>query len=376
MYAATLTWRIGAWIPMALAAFGFLKLFFAYHPPARAIDLTYNERPLVKRVDYIGGALSISSIALFMIGFQWAGYNYVWHSVEVISTITAGSALFVIFCIWECYTPNPMIPLAIFSNWRNVIVSFVVLAAGGAGFYAIAGFWIVEVQTLFSTESVYYLAKLYLPFGFSFLIGILIFTTLIDFTRGAIGEVFVVAAALMGAGIGGLIAFTQNTPALSSGMSFLAGLGIGGLFVGPIVALTTVTSDDLLGTIIGAGLAVRLIGGQIAYSIYYNLLTPKVTKELPVIVGTAVMQAGLPALEVAPFLEDLVTKNLTGIAGLKGISPEILLAASNGVDEAYILGFKEVYYAGVAFSALALVACLFLGNIRKYLSDRVAVNLS
>jgi hypothetical protein len=74
MYAHTKTWRIGAWIPLALAAFGFLKILFAYHPPPRPIDLTYTERPMFKRVDYIGGILSISSIALFMVAFQSGGY--------------------------------------------------------------------------------------------------------------------------------------------------------------------------------------------------------------------------------------------------------------------------------------------------------------
>jgi Fungal trichothecene efflux pump (TRI12) len=269
-----------------------------------------------------------------------------------------------------------MIPLSVFSNWRNVAASFVILVGGGAGFYALAGFWIVEVQTIFG-QDVYYLARLYLPFGFSFLIGIFICCWGIDLTRGSIREVFVIGACIMGAGIGGLIAVTQDTPALSSGMSFLAGLGIGALYVGPVVALTFVTSDDLLGTVIGLALSVRLIGGQVGYSIFYNLLTPKVTSILPTIVGEAVLQAGLPPLEIPEFVTDLVlTKNMTAIAGLKGITPTIIEAGINAVETAYVIGFKEVYYAGVGFSGLALVACLCLSNVRKYLTDRVAVNVS
>jgi hypothetical protein len=50
-------------------------LFIFYHPPPRPNSLGLTKREVIARIDFIGTLLSISGIALFLLGMQWGGYN-------------------------------------------------------------------------------------------------------------------------------------------------------------------------------------------------------------------------------------------------------------------------------------------------------------
>jgi len=53
----------------------FVLLIIIYHPPPRPNSLGLTKREIISRIDYIGILLSISGIALFLLGLQWGGYN-------------------------------------------------------------------------------------------------------------------------------------------------------------------------------------------------------------------------------------------------------------------------------------------------------------
>jgi hypothetical protein len=75
MYSVTASWRWGAWIPLIFASLGFFMVLFQYHPPPRTNSLDLSRFQIFSRVDYIGGILSISGIALLMDGLQMGGYT-------------------------------------------------------------------------------------------------------------------------------------------------------------------------------------------------------------------------------------------------------------------------------------------------------------
>lgn len=245
---------------------------------------------------------------------------------------------------------------------------------GGAEFYALAAFWQLEMQQLFGPDA-YSIARVIIPFGFAFLIGVFLFSAGIDFSKGAIREVLIIASCMMTAGIGGMAAITTTSRALSIGLSFLGMLGVGGVFVPAIIALMNVAGDDVIGTIVGLGLSIRFVGGQIGYTIFFNIFYDKFQKVAPHIVGNAVVGAGLPLNEAPAFVGALLLKNLTAIGELPGVTPVILETAGEAVNESFVEAFKLVYYASFAFGGAAIIACLFLGNIRKYMTDRVAVDI-
>ena len=96
---------------------------------------------------------------------------------------------------------------------------------------------------------------------------------------------------------------------------------------------------------------------------------------IPTIVGTAVVEAGLPLAQVPELIGALVAQNTTALADIPGITSAILLAAEGAYQESYVEGFKRVYLVSIAFGGAAVVASLFLGDIRKYMVSRVAVDI-
>jgi Fungal trichothecene efflux pump (TRI12) len=253
------------------------------------------------------------------------------------------------------------------------LLTLFVLACGGAGFYSLAAFWSLEIQFLFGPDPLT-IAKLTVPFGFAFLLGIFIFSWSIDLLHGENRLMMLIASCTMTAGIGTMVLINQDTPGLSSGLSFLGGLGVGGVYIPAIVCLTVVAPDEVIGTIVAVGLAIRLIGGQIGYTVYFSLFNMTLQK-IPENISVEVVQAGLPVSEVQPFIIALMAKNSTALFGLQGITPYIIKTAQEVILGTYLRGFNLVYVASIGFGGAAIVACVFLGNIRKYMTSRVAVEV-
>lgn len=69
------SWRWGAWISIILCSVNFALIFIFYHPPPRPNSPGLSKTEVLKRIDFIGGILSLSGFAVFLIGIQWAGYT-------------------------------------------------------------------------------------------------------------------------------------------------------------------------------------------------------------------------------------------------------------------------------------------------------------
>lgn len=75
LIAAHSGWRyVGAFCG-AWSGFGLLVTILFYFPPPRANSEGLNKWETIKRIDFIGGFLSIVGLILFMAGMQWGGYQ-------------------------------------------------------------------------------------------------------------------------------------------------------------------------------------------------------------------------------------------------------------------------------------------------------------
>jgi len=232
---------------------------------------------------------------------------------------------------------------------------------------------LLQVETLFGPDP-HNVARVVAPFGFAYIVGIFAFSCALDLI-GRAREPLLLAAILTTAGVGAMVAVNPNAQPMATGLSVLAGVGIGGVFIPPVILLTIATPDDLIGTIVGLGLTIRWIGGQIAYTIYYHIFITKVTSILPANVGLAAAKAGLPITEIVAFVEALVAGNYTEAAHLKGVTPTILAMGETALKDSFDEGFKLVFYASIGFGGASIIASLFLGTIRKYASRPAAVDI-
>jgi hypothetical protein len=265
-------------------------------------------------------------------------------------------------------------PLSQTKCQRVSILALFILAMGGAIFYTMAAFWQLESQLLFGPDP-HAISRIVVDLGFAFIIGICIIGCAITYSRGMINLVLLISCVIMTAGVGGITAMTVDTPYLGMGLSILAGLGSGGIYIPVIVILTMIAPDEIVGLVTGLGLSIRFIGGGIGYAIFYNVFQTKLTDVLPTLVAEAVIPAGLPVDQIAPLIGAFLSQNKTMIAGIKGITPTILIAAEGAIAEGFTEGFNMVYYVSLAFCGASCVASLFIGDIKKYMVRRVAIDI-
>lgn len=136
----------------------------------------------------------------------------------------------------------------------------------------------------------------------------------------------------------------------------------------------TVTPDAFIATTVALSVSIRVIGGSIGYSIYYNVFANKLNSKLPLLVGQAAVEAGLPLTSAEQFTVAFLTAP-DSVTLVPGVTSAVIQAAEMGSRWAYSESLSYVWYVSIPFGVMSIIACLFLGNIRPYLTHRIAVEL-
>jgi hypothetical protein len=177
------------------------------------------------------------------------------------------------------------------------------------------------------------------------------------------------------AAFGGAIAISNPTNVgLTVALGTISGFGVGGILVPAATLAMIVVPDNLLATTAALSLSIRTVGGSIGYTIYYNIFINKLVPALPKFIIENLLDAGLSASDARDFAEVFMTAPAT-VTHLASYSSQIEAAAVLGEQWAYAYALKYVWYTSIPFGCLAVLSALFLPDIRKYQTDRVAVSL-
>jgi hypothetical protein len=136
----------------------------------------------------------------------------------------------------------------------------------------------------------------------------------------------------------------------------------------------TVTPDTTIATCVALSLAIRAVGGSIGYAIYYNVFVNRLTPRLPAYIAQYAIQAGLPVESAEQFVGILLT-DPKSITTVPGVTPAVLKGADLGSRWAYAESLKNVWLVSIAFGSCAIVACFFLKNLSKYMTNRIAAHI-
>lgn len=154
----------------------------------------------------------------------------------------------------------------------------------------------------------------------------------------------------------------------------VTGFGVGAVLVPAATVAVTVTPDTTIATCVALSLTVRAVGGSIGYAIYYNIFINKLTPRLPAYIAKYAIEAGLPITEATEFVETYLGAPAQ-LASVPGVTEQIIEAAAIGSRWAYAESLKYVWLTSIAFGGCAIIACLFIGNISKYMTSRVAAKI-
>ncbi|KAG2002682.1 hypothetical protein GB937_009648 [Aspergillus fischeri] len=377
LIAAHSGWRyVGAFCG-AWGGFGLLATVFFYFPPPRVNSQGLSRKEVIRRIDFVGGLLSITGLILFLAGMQWGGYQYPWTTAHVLAPLILGFVILVAFAVWEIYGAKyPIFPTRLKQEPRTLGLTLVITFISGANFFSIIMFWPTQSFNVYGHDPVQ-VGLRSLPVGFGIMAGACIVLWLLSVLRGHNKELLIVSSVLMTAGCGAMAVARQDNLYQLWGILVLAGLGIGGIVVPASIITTIICPDDLIATISALTLSIRVVGGSIGYTIYYNIFISKfipnakhfiggvmVTKlniTNPAYIGEAIELTG------ASLLEEL--KTIPGIAGSETAYNAVVTAGQLAYAESY----KWVYYVSIAFGGVSILAACFLGSISQYMDDHVAV---
>lgn len=153
-----------------------------------------------------------------------------------------------------------------------------------------------------------------------------------------------------------------------------SGLGIGGIVVPASIITAIICPDELIATVTALTLSIRVLGGAIGYAVYYNLFAEHFKEKSIELIGKAAVINGITNKAVIAQSITLTSAGLLpAIRKLPGMTDKAYAAIVHAGQEAYAESYPWVYYVSIAFGGVSIICSLFLGNIKKYMTDHVAV---
>lgn len=325
-----------------------------------------------------------------LVALQTGGYTHPWSSAYVLCTLLIGLALVAAFFVWEWKGAKyPMVPKELFAGQRVVALAYGVAFIAGMSFYSLLNMYPLTYSTVYEPDPVKVGVRA-VGVAICNIAGAVFFNSMLSLTKGRAREVLLAASIIMSkssrppvglclslavAALDGALAVANPFNVVTTvAIGSLAGLGVGGILVPAATVAMIVVPDSLLGTAVSLSLSVRTVGGAIGYSIYYNVFANKLKKALPTNIATFAIGAGLPVTEAEAFVGTFLTKP-ADIAKIPGVNAAVIEAATLGSRWAYAESLRYVWYTSIAFGCLAIILCLFIPSIRKYSTNRIAVQL-
>jgi hypothetical protein len=185
----------------------------------------------------------------------------------------------------------------------------------------------------------------------------------------------IVCTGLMTAGTGLMsLARTDNLKDVYAIVTF-ASLGTGAVIIPASIIAQTVCPPELIGTVTAITLAVRYIGGAIAFSAYYNIFYPKLLSNLTRIGGAALFQPTI-TYDVATITTMLTLAAQAMYGKLRDfiatapylnqreIAYDIVIKAT---QESFALAYRWPYYMSIAFGGICFICAFGLKDIKHFL---------
>ncbi|KIW63894.1 hypothetical protein PV04_08862 [Phialophora macrospora] len=369
------TWRWGLWITVIYNGVFFAGVLLFYFPESHILrkgDL--NRAEIAKRIDYVGAVLSITGVILFLVALQSGGSSHPWKSAYVICMLVIGAALIAGFAVWEWKGAKyPMVPKELFAGQRVVAIALVVAFVSGMNFYSMINFAPLTYGTVYEPDPIQVGVK-GLGYSIAITVGATVMNALLTILKGHGRELLLISCVLMTAFTGSMAVANPNNPGLAVGLATVAGFGIGGVIVPSATIAMTACPDSLIATATALTLTIRFVGGSIGYSIYYNVFSEKLARRLPERVLDFALQAGLPSSSATSFVQTFLTLP-ANISDVAGATPAVIDAATIGSRWAYSDALAYVWYTSIPFGVLSIIGCLLIGDISKYMTNRIAVQM-
>ncbi|BFZ57907.1 hypothetical protein PYCC9005_004962 [Savitreella phatthalungensis] len=379
------TWRWNVWIPLIWSGIGLVLTWFFYRPPPRVFQgHTFTKMEKLKRLDWGGFFLSVAGITLFLFGLGAGGYTAPWKSATVIVPLILGFLLMVGLFFWEArFARNPLMDTRVFKNTRVFVLTLIITAVAGANFFSILILIPKYIFSVFPLISTAHQGLLIMAQTISTLFGAGFFSWTISRFHGSIRPQMMLACVLMIAGLGAIpaVGYGNKDTILLGFLICIGSIGVGGIVLPASVITQLCTPDEYLGTVTAITFVARVLGGAIGFACYFYILNSRATsifadlKNPPSLrLISFLLGQKFTVPELTTFLQHLAISDLKYIHQNIPKATEAVITYSEAFARPiWIDAFSHVWYASIGFSAVGLIASVFLGDVRKYMTSHRAV---
>ncbi|KAF7790211.1 hypothetical protein EIP86_001163 [Pleurotus ostreatoroseus] len=273
------TWRWCFWVNLPTGGVALVMLFFTLHLNPVKHDKTF--RQYVSEFDFAGLILIVGGVVCVLLGFNQSENS--WSSPATIALLVVGFVLLACAGCWEAYTTRvPIIPPRLFRTRTTCIILITVFLHGFAFF---AGSFYLPVYYQVLGASATRAGIQMLPFS----LGSCVVSFCAGFIITAIGDVRQImwgSYVVLTLGYGLMIMLDEKSSlAVQEVYPLLAGLGLGGLFFPPLIAVqAAMPGKDMATSTATLGL-LRQLGSTIGVSIGQAIWSSELRKRIVHIQG-------------------------------------------------------------------------------------------
>lgn len=338
-------------VPLGILIIG---LFIFFFPNFRPSDV----KP---KIDYPGIVTLILAVVPAMLALSWAGVEYPWVSVPIISMFVFSAAMTALFVIIEGRAEEPIIPLWIFKN-RIVSVSSIVIFTTGMGMFGgiiFVPLFFQGVLGLSATASGGFLT----PMMLGVVAGALVSGQVLSRAGGHYRLQGMVGLAIMAAGMGLLSTMTVETSyARAVFYIVMTGLGLGISMPLYTIAVQNAVPYAVMGVATSTTAFFRSIGGAFGLAIFGLVMNNRFASELVNGISPAAKEVISPEplgslahnpqalmnpeaqTELMSFFEPLGEQ---GVALFEHVLEVLKLALNSAITQVFFIGLIVVVIAWV-----------------------------
>jgi MFS family permease len=131
------TWRIAFYLTIGYGGFSLIGTAFVYFPPSHPRPDGKTKLQEFQELDFIGAALFVSGLAVFLFGLNSGGNTYPWDAAGTLAPLILGFIVFLGSFVYDFIFPkDPLFPWYLFKKFREFSSLLALVFVAGMVFFA------------------------------------------------------------------------------------------------------------------------------------------------------------------------------------------------------------------------------------------------
>lgn len=370
-------WRILWYFIAGVGALTAVITFLCYNPPPRELQTALSLNEKLRCLDWVGICAVPIGLTLVVVGLTWSQNPYGWNDAHILAPFILGMAILVFIIFYEVkIKKDGLFHHELFRKSRNFPLALVQIFVEGSVFFTANTFFTTEIAILFTTDPLQIGLRFSMTFFAAFVASFIVgwYISWQKALRGAMILGFMCFTAFYGMydrlcdlrgetsdvhrGLtpfsGAMIGVDEGSSKEIWGLAVILGWGLGTVLTSLVTAAQFGTPPELISLSVGALLCVRTFGASISLPINNAIFNSQIQKHLGPGIAAAVLPLGLSPDVLGRFIEALSANNQAALAGIAGVTPEIIQAGVHALQAAYVSSFRIMWIMPLVLSVLAL----------------------